>query len=65
MEEKIDDRGHLSLSRQCFEVVVITLPDGRKIDVMVQDIWGVKVRLLFVAPRDVTIMREELLEDKT
>lgn len=51
----------LTLSRRTHEAIVLDLPDGRRIRLAVLEVLGKKVRLGLDAPRDVKIMREELL----
>jgi carbon storage regulator CsrA len=52
----------LVLSRRLDERVIITTPDGYRCVVQVVDVTGdpAKVRLGFVAPREVTIHRENV-----
>ena len=50
----------LVLSRRLGERVVLTMPDGRRIDVCLVDVDRGKVRLGFTAPADVTIHRLEI-----
>lgn len=52
----------LCLTRKKNESIRLFLPDGRTIDVTIGDIDRNKTRLLFDAPRDIRIMRTELLE---
>lgn len=53
----------LVLTRKINEVVVITFPDGAEVKVkLLRIISDGKVRLGVEAPRDVTIMREEIAE---
>ena len=54
----------LVLSRLVHEKVVVTLPDGREMEVVVVEIARGKVRLGFAAPKDVKIMRPELLGER-
>lgn len=42
------------------EIVVLTLPDGRRMEVMVVDLRGDRCRLGFTAPEDVAIHRSEV-----
>ena len=56
----------LKLSRRIGETVVLELPTGQQIDVVVLEVKGSQARLAFDAPREVRIVREELLyEDQT
>ncbi len=52
----------LVLSRKRQQVVVIELPDDRKVTLVVIDIRGDKVRLGIDAPLDINVVRQELLE---
>lgn len=52
----------LVLTRNYREKVILTLEDGRTIEVLVVDIDRGKIRLGFVAPPTVKIHRAELLE---
>lgn len=54
------DGGLLILSRHNEQSVVITLPDGRTIDVYVLEIKKKRVRLRFRGPKDVRIDRSEV-----
>lgn len=54
----------LVLSRKLTEAIIITLPDGRNVEIRVVDIDYGKVRLGITAPRDVPIMRQELLSEE-
>lgn len=51
----------LVLSRKLREGVVIVTPDGTRIRVSVADIDRNKIRLGFEAPKDVMILRDELV----
>ena len=51
----------LCLSRKLGEKIII----GDNITITVIDIQGNKIRLGIEAPRDVSVMREELVEPKT
>ncbi len=51
----------LILSRKVGEKVEIKLPDGRSVMVLVSRLNDHQVRLGFQAPRDITIMRSELV----
>lgn len=53
----------LTLSRKRDEWVNLLLPDGRTIGVQLTDIRGDRVRLGFEAPRDVKILRRELVKE--
>ncbi len=50
----------LILSRKSGESVVVLLPDGRKMHVTVVEHRGDKVRLSFLADRDIVIHRLEV-----
>lgn len=52
----------LVLSRKENESIVVKLPNGQKIIVKVQRITGNVVRLGIEAPKDIAIVRQELLE---
>ena len=53
----------LVLSRKVDEVIVFTLPTGEIIKIVVTSIDRGKVRLGFIAPQHVRIVRSELLEN--
>ena len=52
----------LVLSRKRDEKILITLPDGRLVEIMVVDIQGDKVRLGIEAPKEVPVHRQEVYE---
>lgn len=52
----------LTLTRKVDEKVILLLPDGRRAEVWVNEIRRNQVRVSFDAPRDIKILREELLE---
>ena len=52
----------LILSRRPGETLIIELPTGERIEVTVLDIKGNQIRIGTVAPDDISILREELLE---
>lgn len=51
----------LILKLRQFERVVVFLPDGRKMFVDYKTDWNGHVQVCFDAPRDIRIIREELL----
>jgi len=51
----------LVLSRRKDESVIIRLPDGTTIQVMITAVHGDKVRIGFNAPKEVIILREEVV----
>lgn len=55
----------LTLSRKLLEKIVITTPSGETVVVQVTKIDTGKVRLQIEAEREVSIMREELLDRQT
>ena len=55
----------LVLSRRLNERVRIALPDGRHGWITVADIDRAKVRLGFLFPADVEVLREELIKSPT
>lgn len=54
----------LVLSRRRHEAIVLTTPEGRRIDVIVVELRGDKVRLGIMAQDDVQIDRLEVYYDK-
>jgi len=52
----------LVLSRKKHERIIVDLPDGRTVEAMVVDIGNDRVRIGISAPRDVRIIRAELLD---
>ena len=52
----------LALTRRIGESVILTLPDGRRVEVWFGDKSGDQVRFGIDAPDDVRIHRAELLE---
>lgn len=60
MSNKKEQYGRLALGRRKGESVTVDLPDGRTIKVTVYEIDRGCAKLLFEAPRDVTILRDEL-----
>lgn len=52
---------NLCLSRRCGESLTLIMPDGSRVTLAVIDLGRGKVRICTTAPRDVTIMRTELL----
>jgi carbon storage regulator len=54
----------LTLTRKSGEVIVITLEDGRQIEVVVKEIRRNQVRLGIEAPRSCMIHREEQLAEE-
>jgi carbon storage regulator len=61
IEDRKEGTGMLVLSRKAREGVRLLLPDGRVITLRVVQVECGKVRLGIDAPRDVEVMREELL----
>lgn len=60
--------GSLALSRKVNETVIITLEDGRTIEVTLAKLQNERVRLVFKAPKSINIIRKEVLckyESKT
>jgi carbon storage regulator CsrA len=54
----------LVLSRRTKERLIITAPNGTRLEIQVADIRSRNVvRLAITAPKDYLIMREELLEE--
>lgn len=53
----------LVLSRRLGEQIVITTPEGRKIEVTVVDIGREKIRLGVQADKEVTIHRREVQDE--
>jgi carbon storage regulator len=53
----------LVLSRKKLESIEVTTPDGTVITIFLCEIRGDKVRIGINAPKDVIIVRTELLED--
>ena len=53
----------LAITRRPGESIVIELPTGERVSVAVVRIRGNQVRLSVEAPRDVPVVREELLEE--
>lgn len=51
----------LVLSRKRGEKLIVTLPDGRKIEIVVGKVAGQRVTLAIDAPRDVPVKRSELV----
>lgn len=54
----------LTLTRLRGERVILSLPDGRKVTIEVSQIDHQKCRLVFDAPQDVVIDREEVYHRK-
>ena len=54
----------LALTRRIGESVILTLPDGRRVEVTITDKSAGQVRLGIEAPKDVRIDREEILEHR-
>lgn len=52
----------LTLSRQLGEKIVILLEDGQKIELVVREIRHNQVRIKFIAPLSVKVMRLEVAE---
>lgn len=52
----------LTLSRQPGEKIVILLEDGQKIELVVREIRRNQVRIKFIAPLSVKVMRLEVAE---
>ena len=52
----------LHLSRDLGESFVIVLPDGREVWVELRKSWQGGARVVIDAPRDVVVLREEILE---
>lgn len=52
--------GYLTLARKKDEAVILTLEDGRRIEVLVANIRGDNVQIAFNAPRGVKIWRSEV-----
>lgn len=51
----------LVLARKLYEKIIVTLPDGRLMEIVIVEIvHGYKVRLGFSAPDDVMVNREEV-----
>jgi carbon storage regulator CsrA len=51
----------LKLSRRIGETVVLELPTGEQTDVVLLEVKGSQARLVFDAPLEVRMVREELL----
>ena len=51
----------LKLSRRVGETVVLELPTGEQTDVVLLEVKGSQARLVFDAPLEVRMVREELL----
>lgn len=54
----------LCLSRKLKQAVTITIPDGRRIRIIVAEIDRGKIQLGFECDRDIKILRDELLPDE-
>lgn len=54
----------LCLSRKLKQAVTITIPDGRRIRIIVAEIDRGKIQLGFECDRDIRILRDELLPDE-
>jgi len=52
----------LILSRRKNEIIDLTLPDGRKIEIIVAEIRGDRCRIGIVAPREIPVHRREVQE---
>lgn len=52
----------LTLSRQLGERIVILLEDGQRIELVVREIRRNQVRIKFIAPLSVKVMRLEVAE---
>lgn len=52
----------LTLSRQLGEKIVILLEDGQRIELVVREIRHNQVRIKFIAPLSVKVMRLEVAE---
>ena len=63
MIDDMEDRRMLVLSRKLGERIQIETPSGEVIWVSVVDIRRGKVRLGVTAPKDVVVVREELLPE--
>jgi carbon storage regulator len=53
----------LAITRRPGESIVIELPTGERVSVAVVRVRGNHVRLSVEAPRDVIVVREELVEE--
>jgi len=51
----------LKISRRIGETVVLELPTGEQTDVVLLEVKGSQARLVFDAPLEVRMVREELL----
>ena len=56
-----EEIGSLALSRKVNETVIITLEDGRTIEVTLAKIQNERVRLVFKADKSINIIRKEVL----
>lgn len=52
----------LALTRRIGESVILTLPDGRRVEVTITDKSAGQVRLGIEAPKDVRIDRDEVFQ---
>lgn len=50
----------LVLTRKVGERVIITLPDGRKVEIAVTEVYGRRVKVSVTAPQDVPVYRSEI-----
>lgn len=53
----------LTLTRKEGEAIIITLEDGRQIKIVAKEVCRNQVRIGIVAPRSMTIFREEVLAE--
>jgi len=54
----------LVLTRKVDESLTLTLPDGSVIVITLTEVRGDKVRIGIDAPRDVTVLRSELIGER-
>ena len=53
----------LVLTRKTDEAIIIELPNGQQVDIIVSEVKGNQVRIGIDAPRNVIVLREELIAE--